>query len=54
MLILKNIHIKQENGCDIDVDTYFIDTDRTKNNDRLMIFAHGFKGFKNWEVFLIC
>jgi esterase/lipase len=51
MLILKNIHIKQKNGRDIDVDTYFIDTDRTKNNDRLMIFAHGFKGFKNWGGF---
>jgi uncharacterized protein len=51
MVTPKNIQIKQKNGRDIDVDTYFIDTDRTKNNDRLMIFAHGFKGFKNWGGF---
>jgi len=51
MTILKNIHIKQKNGRGIDVDTYFKDTDTAKNNNTLIIFAHGFKGFKNWGGF---
>ena len=51
MVTSQNIQIEQKNGRVIDVDTYFIDTDLSKNKDRLIIFAHGFKGFKNWGGF---
>ena len=51
MVTSQNIQIEQKSGRVIDVDTYFIDTDLSKNKDRLIIFAHGFKGFKNWGGF---
>lgn len=51
MLKTTNFQIEQKNGRGIDVDTYFTDTDRNKNNDTFIIFAHGFKGFKNWGGF---
>ena len=51
MIKTKNFQIEQKTGIKIDIDTYYIDTDRTKNNDTIIIFAHGFKGFKNWGGF---
>jgi acetyl esterase/lipase len=46
-----NLHIRNKNELKIDTDLYCSNKKHPKNKAQLIIFCHGFKGFKDWGGF---
>ena len=51
MIIKSNFQIINKSGFEIDIDIYSKELDKTSHYLPLVIFAHGFKGFKDWGGF---